>query len=402
MRIQDTIKLSTRMFKTNPARTWLTILGMGVGTAAVVMLVGFGFGLQGILLEQIILGETLLSLNVSNPSSRAVVLDRENVQKLSQLENVKDVAAMASLPALVTFEGLTGNMFLQGADPPFFRYTGTALEKGELFKDGEEEHDRDKVILSAAALKLFGIEDPGQIIGKPVRFRVFVENPDNKKVDEVAIDKDFMVKGVSKENAAITATILLSEFSSHFSVPSYERAQVRVTAADFLTLVQDKIIELGFTVTALSKTVDQANKIFSGVQGVLAAFGGIALIVSAIGMFNTMTVTLLERTNEIGVMRTIGASPTDIRVLFLSESMVVGTLGGLVGIGIGVSVGIVLNLLVNILATQFGGVSITLFRYPLWFLLFISGFSGVVGFMTGVFPARKASKLNPLDAIRYK
>ena len=175
-----------------------------------------------------------------------------------------------------------------------------------------------------------------------------------------------------------------------------------MTAADFLTLVQDKIIELGFTVTALSKTVDQANKIFSGVQGVLAAFGGIALIVSAIGMFNTMTVTLLERTNEIGVMRTIGASPTDIRVLFLSESMVVGTLGGLVGIGIGVSVGIVLNLLVNILATQFGGVSITLFRYPLWFLLFISGFSGVVGFMTGVFPARKASKLNPLDAIRYK
>ena len=71
----------------------------------------------------------------------------------------------------------------------------------------------------------------------------------------------------------------------------------------------------GFTVTALSKTVEQANKIFQGIQAVLAIFGGIALTVSAIGMFNTMTVTLLERTKEIGIMRTLGASPNDVKYL---------------------------------------------------------------------------------------
>ena len=83
----------------------------------------------------------------------------------------------------------------------------------------------------------------------------------------------------------------------------------------------------GFIVSALSQTVAQANQIFSGVQAVLAGFGGIALVVSAIGMFNTMTVTLLERTNEIGVMRTIGASPRDIQILFLAEAVVVGFSG---------------------------------------------------------------------------
>ena len=68
MRLQDVAKLSTRMFKTNPGRTWLTIGGMGVGTGAVVTLVGLGFGLQNIILEQIVLGDTLLSLNVGNPA----------------------------------------------------------------------------------------------------------------------------------------------------------------------------------------------------------------------------------------------------------------------------------------------------------------------------------------------
>ena len=75
MQLKDVAMLSTRMFKTNPSRTWLTILGMGVGIGAVVTLVGLGFGLQGIILERIVFGETLLSLNVANPASHTVVLD---------------------------------------------------------------------------------------------------------------------------------------------------------------------------------------------------------------------------------------------------------------------------------------------------------------------------------------
>jgi ABC-type antimicrobial peptide transport system permease subunit len=152
----------------------------------------------------------------------------------------------------------------------------------------------------------------------------------------------------------------------------------------------------------LSKTVEQASKIFQGVQAVLATFGGIALIVSAIGMFNTMTVTLLERTKEIGIMRTIGAAPNDVKYLFVSESVIVGFLGGVSGIIMGVVFGMSINLFLNILASQFGGQSVSLFSFPLDFLTFIALFSAGVGYLTGIFPARRASTLNPLDAIRYE
>lgn len=88
MRIQDLAQLSTRMFKTNPLRTWLTILGMGVGTGAVVVLVGLGFGLQKIILEQIVFGETLLSLGVSTTGSQSLKLDIETVEEFKNMPEV--------------------------------------------------------------------------------------------------------------------------------------------------------------------------------------------------------------------------------------------------------------------------------------------------------------------------
>jgi putative ABC transport system permease protein len=119
-------------------------------------------------------------------------------------------------------------------------------------------------------------------------------------------------------------------------------------------------------------------------------------------MFNTMTVTLLERTGEIGVMRTLGASSGDIQTLFIAEAIIVGFLGGVMGIIFGLSIGFTLNGLMNVAASNFGGKSVSLFSFPIPFLLFIAAFSAVVGFLTGVFPARRAAGLNPLDAIRYK
>jgi putative ABC transport system permease protein len=119
-------------------------------------------------------------------------------------------------------------------------------------------------------------------------------------------------------------------------------------------------------------------------------------------MFNTMTVTLLERTKEIGIMRTIGASPTDIKFLFVSESIIVGFLGGVSGIVIGVGIGFIVNVTLNAVATQFGGKAVALFAFPMWFLLFIAAFSAAVGYLTGIFPARRASLLNPLDAMRFE
>ena len=404
MRVQDLAQLSTRMFKTNPLRTWLTILGMGVGTGAVVVLVGLGFGLQQIILEQIVFGETLLSLGVSSTGAQGLRLTPDTVAEFEKDEAVLDAAPLARFPALVTFKGLTGNVFVQGVEPPYLRYAGVTASAGDVF--GEDDlGDTSSIMLSPAVLKLFGIpdEEVGNFIGQKVSLRLLVSADDGTDaVNEIVIDKEYTVRGVTKEQAVLNVMMMLPELRNYVGINEYERIQVRVDSNDNLPIVEEKLIGEGYRVTALSKTVEQASKIFQGIQVVLATFGGIALVVSAIGMFNTMTVTLLERTKEIGIMRTIGASPNDVKYLFVSESVVVGFLGGLSGILMGVMLGVTVNVFLNLVAGQFGGQSVTLFSFPLNFLSFIAIFSAAVGYLTGIFPARRASTLNPLDAIRYE
>lgn len=401
MRIQDLVQLSTRMFKTNPLRTWLTILGMGVGTGAVVVLVGLGFGLQKIILEQIVFGETLLSLGVSS-GSPAITITPDTINEFKAVPEILDAAPMARFPALITYKGLTGNVFIQGVEPPYLRYAGVTANAGEVFLE-EDAGDTDSIMLSPAVLKLFGIDNEEAFIGERVSFRILVPAEDGTGANiEVVLDKEYRVRGITKEEGVLNAMMMLPELRNYVGVEEFERVQVRVDSSENLPLIEELLFDQGYRVTALSKTVEQASKIFQGIQIVLATFGGIALIVSAIGMFNTMTVTLLERTKEIGIMRTIGAAPNDVKYLFVSESVVVGFLGGVSGIIMGVGLGLTVNLALNIVAGQFGGQSVQLFSFPLWFLTFIALFSAGVGYLTGIFPARRASKLNPLDAIRYE
>ncbi len=383
------------MFRTRPARTWLTIFGIGVGIAAVVVLVGLGYGLQGILLEQIVFGDAMLSLNVITPPSKVVVIGKDELSDLRRIDNVEDVAPLASFTSQITLEGLNGSAMLNGVDHKYFRYAGVVAKEGELFSRNES----DSVVLSSAALKLFD-KAPEEIIGRMVTFKVFVPVEGSEESQELPMNKEYKIKGIIEDETSIFAYIPLSEFDSRFKVPFYEKARVKVSNRDFLDEVELKVIEKGFIVTSLSKVVDQANKIFTGIQVMLALFGGIALVVSAIGMFNTMTVTLLERTKEIGIMRTIGGSPLKIKVMFLTESVLMGTLGGLVGIAIGVLGGTVINLILNVVASQMGGTAMRLFRFPLWFLAFIAIFSMIMGYLTGLFPSKRAGSLNPLDAIR--
>ncbi len=404
MQVADLARLSTRMFKTNPLRTWLTILGMGVGTGAVVVLVGLGFGLQQIILEQIVFGDSLLSLGVSATGARNLTINDDVIEEFEKNPNIEDAAPLARYPALITYKGLTGNIFLQGAEPAYLRYAGITATVGEIFKD-EDIGNGNEVMLSPAVLKLFGIADDKvkDFIGQEVSFRLLIPATDGTDaINEIIIEKQFRVKGITKEEGVLNVLMMLPELRNYVGIEDYDRAQVKVVSNEFLPIVEEELIKAGYRVTALSKTVEQASKIFQGIQVVLATFGGIALLVSAIGMFNTMTVTLLERTKEIGIMRTLGASPRDIKLLFISESIVVGFMGGVSGIAMGVTLGFVVNIMLNIAASQFGGQAVNLFSFPPLFLIFIAIFSAAVGYLTGIFPARRASLLNPLDAIRYE
>jgi putative ABC transport system permease protein len=399
MKTSDLFRLSTRMFRNRPMRTWLTILGISVGTGAVLFLVALGFGLQNIILQKIVFNKALLSLSVTS-SNENIILTQDTLRRFRAIPSVTDVAPLARYNGQMWSGELSGNASFFAAPPAFFDYAGISPLTGKLY----EGADGGKIVISEAVLQLFGFANAESAIGQTVRVQIYVtqDNVEGSDVQVVDLPSAYEIIGVVAGPQDSFVYLPLLDISAKVPIISYEQAQVAVAGSSALEPAKEALLDMGFQVSSLSETVEQANKIFSIIQIILGVFGAFALLVSAIGMFNTMTVTLLERTNEIGVMRALGASREAIMLMFLTESLVIGFLGGIVGVGIGMVGGFLFNFGVNILATRLGGQSVALFAYPLNFSLAIIGFSAVIGFLSGIFPARRAAKLDPLEALRYK
>jgi putative ABC transport system permease protein len=215
------------------------------------------------------------------------------------------------------------------------------------------------------------------------------------------MEGDFEIGGIVKSEDT-TFFVNVAAVGGSENLGNYSRLKIRCKSSRDIDAVKSRLSEKGLVVSSLSETVAEVNRFFKIVNVILALFGVIALAVSAIGMFNTMTVALLERTQEIGIMKAVGASDSDIRRMFIAEASLMGFLGGVAGVILGMITGKVFNILVNILARQFGGKPVNLFSYPLWFVLLIVGLGFLVGFFTGVIPARRASAVDPLQALQYK
>ncbi len=397
MRFVDTFSLSTRMFKTRPLRTLLTVLGVGVGIGTVLFLVSLGYGLQDAILSRITSADALLALDVNPGTSELIQLNNDSLQKISQIEHVVEVSPVITASAQLSVGALTGDGIMYGVNPSYFRLSGIKPEKGELFTNEKD------LLISTAAAELLNIgKEDG--LGKEIKLTFFVSKINEQGVEEVTSivqTEPYKVVGIIRNDTESLVFIPIANVLNS-GISNYLETKVKVSESAYLSDVRSEIMEMGFFVSALADTIDQAKKIFKIVQIVLGLFGLVALVVSSIGMFNTMTVMLLERTNEIGIMRSIGVSKRDIKKLFLFEAMVMGFLGGIGGVILGILGGEIANLAMNVLAKNFGGQSIDLFARPLWFLGVILISSTFIGFLTGVFPARRAGKLNPLDALKYK
>jgi ABC-type antimicrobial peptide transport system permease subunit len=387
------------MFKTRKMRTFLTILGVGVGIGTVLFLVSLGYGLQNVVLGKITTADSLLSLDVSPGTAGIIGLSKENVEEIKKIEHVAEVSPVWNISAQISIDQLTGDALVYGVEPSFFRLSGIIPEIGSIFNSASDR----KVVISSAAAKLFNIPT-NEIVGKQIGLTLFLtkKNADGfEETESTERDGKYTIIGVI-EDENTSYVFLPLETIMDLEIDSFTQLKVKVAANEYMEPIRNNIMDRGFIVSSLSDTIDQANKIFRIVQIVLALFGLVALIVSAIGMFNTMTIALLERINEIGIMRSIGASTGDIRKLFILESFLMGFLGGVFGVITGWVGGELANFGINLLAKSFGGQSLDLFYQPTWFVVLIIVFSSFIGFLTGVYPARKAAKLNPLTALRYK
>lgn len=401
MKLLDLVELSSRMFKTRPTRTWLTILGMGVGSGAVLFLIGLGYGLQNLLLERIVNSDTLLSLTITSAKPDVIILNNDKLSEIRNIKGVKDITPLISFSSQISLDTLVGNVVLKGVENNYLRYEGINAKEGRLMDDVKKE-----IMVSEAVAQLFGFSNANEIIGKKVSMQVFTtaDQADMQgEINVVDFQDPYEIVGIVEGAESVTALFPLRDLRLKIETPlEYELAKVRVIESRDIEVVRTELLDGGFQVSSLSETIDQANKIFQGIQIVLGFFGAIALMVATIGMVNTMTVTLLERTQEIGIMRAMGASKPDVLILFSVEATIMGFLGGFSGLLIGVLGGQAFNIVVNILARAFGGQSINLFKYPLWFIMSLLIVSGVVGFVAGFVPGKRAAKLDPLDALRYK
>lgn len=399
MRIPDIFQLSTRMFRSRLMRTFLTILGIGIGIGAIMFLVSLGYGLQRALISQITSSDSLLSLDVVQGEKGALVLDNSVITTIREFPEVKDIEPLVSLKGQVIYENTTADIIASITTVNFLKFSNLKVVDGAMF-----DQDKNEILISKAVARVLNIEDTKTIIGKEVSISFLATTLTDgayEQLDLIDQPGKFVVAGVVGDESSSFIFFPLGKVSG-ITLDAYSQAKVRVTGTETLDIVRNKILDMGFSVAALSDVIDQANKIFNVLQIILAIFGVVALVVSAIGMFNTMTIALMERTQEVGIMKALGASRKDIMYMFITESVIMGFLGGVVGLIIGFLGGEAFNYFLNFLAKRAGGNTIDIFYTPLWFAVTIAVFSTFVGFVTGLWPARRAARLNPLEAVKYK
>jgi ABC-type antimicrobial peptide transport system permease subunit len=382
---------------------------MSIGIGAILFLVSLGYGLQKTLLERITTSDSLLTLDVSEAKSGIVSLDSDMIKKIQEMPGAEEVSPAFQITTQGHLDALSADLVAIGSKPSFLKLGGFAATKGALFSD----NDPNGIVISSAVAQVFGM-NVDEMLGKEITFSFYVPkavavaNTDGTSSDSQSqsdfdrIDSETKYKIVGIVDGEDNIAYLNMSSMNDLNISKYGQVKVKARSNGEMSVIRDTILGYGLLVSSLSDTVDQANQIFKVVQIILMLFGIIALVVSAIGMFNTMTITLMERTEEIGIMKSIGASDGSISVMFYMESAIMGFLGGCAGVSIGWLGGKGFNLIINMVATRFGGQSVSLFYSPTWFVLSILAFSGFVGFLTGFAPARRASKIDPLDALRYK
>ncbi len=375
------------MFKARTSRTLLTILGMSVGIGAILFLVALGFGIQRTLLETITTADSLVTLDVY-PKESSPAISQAEILGIGKIPGVSLVSPVFETTGQLEFSGLVTDAKVIAVDENFFALEGLKVIQREEIGEGSGG-----VIISNTLAKVFE-KAPEAMAGESIK--IFFTGDSGERA---AID--YKITGlVDKKDIIVFAN--QKTLASLYPSFAYSRLKVKCSSSRAMNDVRNSLTGGGFIVSALTDIIDQVEKTFQVVRIILGLFGAIALMVSAIGMFNTMVVTLMERTEEIGIMKSIGATNQDILWMFVFESTIMGFLGGVFGVALGFIAGQLFNFLFNFLAQKMGGLAISLFYFPGWFLIFILAVATLVGFFTGLIPARQASKSDPLISLRYK
>lgn len=456
MTTQDTLHLALRNLRQAKLRTALTVLGVSIGIASLTGMVSLGVGLQETFVSRFTQSGLFDAITVLSPGDlpgfaaggrggrggrgrRADAgprkqLDDKAIAEIAALPNVRDAYPNILLPVEIKYETYSDVTTASGV-PLSARGQGAfqTFAHGAFFTgDG-----RNQCMLSLETARNLNDAQPGDLVGKTLTLSYATTDTTQPAAAPIPAPIPGMPGGFQLNKATISCAIVgiverpsgpaMGGGPSNVMLPqktaeeisrnivtgpqsllrdpsgprTYNSLTVRVTGASATSEVQDRIKALGFNAISLNDALRGAKRAFIILDIMLSLIGSIALAVSSLGIVNTMVMSILERTREIGVMKAIGGSDGDIRKIFLVEASTIGLLGGVAGITLGWIVSRAINFGANIYIQSQGGPAGNLFSLPLWLIGAAIGFSWLVSLIAGSYPARQAARLDPIQALRH-
>ncbi len=400
----ESVKIALHALVANKLRSILTMLGIIIGVGAVIAMVSIGMGVREKVQSSIAsLGSNLIIVTPGAASSSGVrqaagtniTLTPKDAQAVAGLPGVRHAAPSVNKQYQVVAGNQNWTTSVQGTTPEFLDIRNLSVGSGSFFTtDDIDARNRVAVIGATVAASLFGSANP---VGRDVRI-----NNAPFKVIGVLAAKGQSAGGQDQDDIIIVPLTTAQE--RLMGITHVQNISVQAASADAIDRVQQDITRLlrarhrligdapdDFTVRNLASVMETAAETTSTITMLLGSIAAISLLVGGIGIMNIMLVSVTERTREIGIRKALGAKFADILMQFVIEAVVIGVMGGAIGIVIGIGGSFAIS--------SFAGWNTVVTPLP---ILVAFGFSVAIGLFFGLYPARKAALLDPIDALRYE
>lgn len=402
----EKIKMSFQSIVANKTRSFLTMLGIIIGIASVVAILSIGNGVTTDVSDTFTeLGNTSISISMEKKADSSDQITLTDLEVLKEnIPYIKYISPNTSLSVVGETSSKESNLIMI-AGTPDTQYTNSIMDKelvqGRYFNQLDYDSGDNVVVISQETANYF-FGDQKDVIGKSITLK---SNEGSLNVKVIGVSKG-NINSVLEEDEDTIAKYIAMPITSIRNLQSNSRKFSDITVIvheqDQIQTASQQIINILNTRHNVSnKNVYKAKnylQMFEQINGILdlfvqfiAAVAAIALVVGGIGVMNIMLVSVTERTKEIGIRKSLGATNKDIQDQFLIESLILCLLGGIIGV--------ILGIISTILFTSLLGVGVFISIKTIIFVLF---FSCMIGLFFGVYPAKKAAKLNPIDALRHE
>ncbi|MFA7253867.1 MAG: FtsX-like permease family protein [Patescibacteria group bacterium] len=394
-------KLALRNLFSHKLRTMLTLIGIIIGISAVVFLIALSSGIQRLVTQQITGGDAFQLIDVGVGNSQVVRLNDELVSKIDGIDGVGSIETIINLGGKAkSGENSMDIAFFVVSSESYLDWSGKKINYGQNLK--KDDKDPLKVVVNSTYAAFVTKENPKTIIGQRGIFDIVLPKELSKTGEPQTFEgQSFEIVGVIKEDASPSIYTTTSGFS--LAEPTaFSQVKARIDNRTEVDRVRKQVEAYGLKTEYVGDTVAQVQQFFGIFKIVLGSFGVIALVVALLGMFNTLTISLLERIKEVALMKIFGMGKKDVMNLFIVEALVLGLIGGVLGIAWGMVLGKIANTILNYFAIRAGGDAVAVFYYTPAFLFLVLATALLVGFVTGFYPANRAKRVNVLDVLRYE